>query len=144
MEIAGSATRGAHDHIAWPTGPVDGADDLALADRWTMIQVIEPLDFRIPVLVKTPNSRRILSGHIIVAQGGCQFVQRTLRIGHYWKRRMLEGVKLGHVDVDEAHVFILKSSLGRGGEVGIACADADDEIRLASQDVRPGGASDAD
>jgi len=54
------------------------------------------------------------------------------------------GVELGHIDVDEAHVGVLERRLGGGGEVAIARADADHQVGVAGDQVRPQRAGDAD
>ena len=53
----------------------------------------------------------------------------------------------GDVDVDEAHVRVLERGPGRGGEVLVAGADADDQVRFGSDGVgrrRAGGADRAE
>ncbi len=60
---------------------------------------------------------------------------------------MLVGVDRGDVDVDELHVRVLERGPGRGGEVLVAGADADDQVRLGGDGVgrrRAGGADGAE
>ena len=56
----------------------------------------------------------------------------------------LVGVELGHIDIDEADAFARESRLGGAGEIAVARADADHEIRLARQQIGALGAGDAD
>ena len=57
---------------------------------------------------------------------------------------MLVSVKFGDIDVDEAHIVVRESRLGRAGEIAVACADADDQIGLARQQIGALGAGHAD
>src|SRR5207237_5970303 len=64
-------------------------------------------------------------------------------VSYQWQPGMFACVKTCDIDVDEAHVGTLKCRLRRSGEVRIACADADDEVRMACNPVggqRAGGA----
>ncbi len=46
---------------------------------------------------------------------------------------MLVGIEPGDIDVDKAHIRVLKGRLRGRGEIGVACADADHQVRI------PGG-----
>ncbi len=56
---------------------------------------------------------------------------------------MFVGVEFGDVDVDEADGGILEGSFGGAGEIGVARADADDEVCFAGGNVCPRCAGDA-
>ena len=58
--------------------------------------------------------------------------------------RQLVGVDRGDVEVDEAHAGVGEDGLGGGGEVAVAGADADDDVRLGGQGVGGRGAGGAD
>jgi hypothetical protein len=48
---------------------------------------------------------------------------------------MLEGIEFSRVDVDETHIRILERGLRCGREIGVACADADDQIGVTRDAV---------
>ena len=71
-------------------------------------------------------------------------LQADARVAQEGQARLLEGVELAHVQVDEAHGRILEGGLGGGGEVRVAGAHAQHQVGLAGHDVRPRRARDPD
>ena len=62
-------------------------------------------------------------------------------VAHQRQRRVLARVKVCDVNVDEAHVGVLESSLGRGHEIAVSGADADDKIGVVCQTIRASSSS---
>src|SRR5580765_5073191 len=73
-----------------------------------------------------------------------QLFKRGARIGKKWQRRVFVNIDCRYVDVYETHIRVLKRGLGGGGEVTQARSDRNHQIRLSGDEVRAGGAGDAD
>ena len=93
------------------------------------------VDLGLPFLFQAGDllAQRLIDA--IALQGLSQLAQRDLGVGYQGKCRLLECVKLGDVDVNKTHIRVLEDSLRGGGEIGIACADADHQIRLSRDAV---------
>ena len=48
---------------------------------------------------------------------------------------MLVSVKLGHIDVDKAHIGVLELRLAGGGKVAVAGADTDNQVGFLGDNV---------
>ena len=73
--------------------------------------------------------------HLPTLEAGSQGAQRLTRVGDEHARAVLRGVEAQDVDVDEAHVLVGEDRVTGRGEVGVAGADADDDVGLAGQRV---------
>ena len=64
-----------------------------------------------------------------------QGLQRGPGIGQHLHAIEFQGIARADVEVEKLHLRVLKQGFRRGGEVGIAGADADDQIGLRGQQV---------
>ena len=107
--------------------------------RWN-----KPVNFRFPGLLQLGDLGRILAADLVVPERGRQRFKCHPRISHDGNGGDLIGVELRRVDVDEPYLWVLEGGHGGRGEIGIAGADADDEVGVASQTVRSQVAGSAD
>ena len=63
---------------------------------------------------------------LIAGQGNGQLAQRGLGIAHQRQGIVLVGIKLGHIQVDKAHVRVLKLGFAGRCKVAVAGANAND------------------
>ena len=81
-------------------------------------------------------------GGLVAVQLGKKAGQGVLGVGHHGDGFHLQSLELGDIDVDEL-AGVLEQPLGGGGEVGVAGADTDDQVRLLGDVVGRGAAGDA-
>ncbi len=99
-----------------------------------------PLDHLRPALRAGAVLLHVVLGHAVPGQHLGQLSQRRARIADHRGRRLLVGVQRGDVDVDEPNVRVGEQSPGGGGEVRVAGADADDQVRGTGDVVGDRGA----
>ena len=106
--------------------------------------VIQPLQLVDPLFLGSGNLVLIgvLIGGLIALQQLFQTGQGFLGVCHHRDGLHLQALELGNVDVDEL-AGVLEQPLGSGGEVGVAGAHADDQIRLPGDLVGRGAAGGA-
>ena len=166
LHITGQRAGGADGHVALAHHMVDGAQNGGLAQGGVQVlgktlggvgvgvvddglpgllvlkdDAVQAVQLLLPLLAGSGDLRGV--GGLVAVQLGKQAGQGVLGVGHHGDGLHLQGLELGDVDVDEL-AGILEQPLGGGGEVGIAGADTDDQVRLLSDVVGGGAAGDAD
>ena len=143
VEIAGEAAGGAEEDVGGFGEGVDGADHFALGKWRSFADGIEAIDFFFPVGAIGADAGGVAFFDLAAGDGGLEFLERGAGVACERKRGVFVGVEFGDVDIDEAYRGILESGFGGGGEIGVAGADANDEVGFAGGDVCAGCAGDA-
>ena len=144
VQVARQAARGADHHRLGVAVFVDGADDLALAGQGRGAQGEDAVDLGLPGVVQGGGALRVVMRSPIVSQRLRKFCEGRAGVAHQRQRSVLEGVKLRHIDVNEAHVWVRKEGFARRREVAVARANSDHQIGVARNFCCGGGAGGAD
>ena len=102
-----------------------------------MIQTVQLVD---PLLLRRADL--IFVGGLIPLQQLFQTGQRLFGVRHHGNSVHFQALEFGNIDVDE-FAGVLEQPLGGGGEVGVAGADADDQIGFPGDLVGCGAAGGA-
>jgi len=129
------AARRGENHIARTGGIPDRADDRTLRRTAGSGEVEQPIYFGLPLRLQAGDLGGILRANLCVVQRGGKLFQGDPRIGNNGDCSHLVGIELRGVDIHEGHIGILKRRHRGRGEVGVACADSDDEIRRVREPV---------
>ena len=130
VEISRERARGAHHHVRRRGELVHRADDLALRRERLVAEGVEPCHLGIPLA----SERRALVA-----------VRLVDAIGDLGERLQCRArVELRDVHVDEARLRVRERRPRRGGEVGPASADADNEVGSRGDPIRGRGSGRAD
>lgn len=148
MQVARKGPGGADDHVLGVHGPARGADDLVLGRQRGESGVEGLVHGGVPAGLLGRDPLLQVGADPVAAEGLVQLDEglagvRDDRQGG----AVLVGVDRGDVDVDELHVRVLERGPRRGGEVLVARADADDQVRFGGDGVgrrRAGGADRAE
>src|SRR5690606_40776229 len=140
VEVARHGPRGARADVSRAADLVDGADDLGLRGQPPVLGRVRPVALGVPLGGQGPCPLPVGAGRAVAGQGGVQGADALLRVRDDGDAPELGGVEPGDVDVDELHVRVAEQAPGRGREVAVAGADAEDDIGLARERVRRGGA----
>ena len=98
----------------------------------------QAIDFALPLALQSGDFGGILRADFLIGQRRGKLFERHARIGNNWNGADLISVELRRVDVDEAHIRILKRGHRSRSEVRIASADADHQVsRSAPADWPP-------
>jgi hypothetical protein len=100
-----------------------------------MADGINPINFRFPLVVQILGLLLIFNTGPEIRQQVRQFFQYRPGITNQRQAIVLAGIKLGHVDVDKAHIRVLELGLGGGGEVAVAGADTDHQVSIECNTV---------
>ena len=166
LHIAGQGAGGADGHVIVSHHGVNGAQNGGLAQAGVQVlgktlggvgvgvvddglpgllvledDVVQTLQLLDPLLLGGGDLRGV--GGLVAIQLGEQAGQGVLGVGHHGDGLHLQGLELGDIDVDKL-AGILEQPLGGGGEIGVAGADADDQVRLLGDVVGSGAAGNAD
>jgi hypothetical protein len=117
-------------------GPVGGADDLVLRRQRGEAGVEGLVHRGVPALLLGGDLLLEVGADPVAAEGLVELDQRLAGVGDDRQGgAVLVRVDRCHVDVDELQVRVLERGPGRGGEVLVAGADADDQVRFGCQGV---------
>ena len=140
VQVAGQTASGTHHDGLRGAQFVHRADQLALTRQRRITDSVDALNLGVPLPVESFGLRTIACLDGVAIDQVEQFLQRHQCITNQRQGQVLEGVKRGHIDVDEAHLGILECRLGGRGEVAVAGTDADDQVSIPSNAVGSEGA----
>ena len=144
LEVARHGTGGVDHHVVRAHELVERAEHLGLGRQRPVPQVVALIGGALPGGDFVGDLRGPFLGHAVPVECWGECSQRLSRVADNHLSALLGRVEGADVDVHEAHVGVLELRLRRGGEVGVAGADADDEVGFFSQRVGRASAGSTD
>ena len=135
VQVTGQTAGRAQDYVLGPGEVVDSADDFRLAYGHACFRVVKAVHFLVPIAIELLDALAVSRADFPTAERLGQEFESDAGIGHDRQTRVLKGVELRNVDVDELHFRILEGGLGGGGEVAVARADPDHQVGFPGNDV---------
>src|SRR5688572_31831443 len=75
----------------------------------------------------------VLNINMIITQCCEQFLQRRLCISNKRQGIVFVRIKFSDIDIDKPHIRVLESGFAGGGEITVACANANNEDRKSTR-----------
>ncbi len=136
VQVAGHRPGRAHHDVPRAGELVDRPDHLGLGGQRPVPERVGLLHGRVPGGGQSGRPLLVRRRRRPAGEGSGQRHEGLAGVGDQRDAGVLERVERGHVDVDEPDVRVLERGTGRGGEVAVAGADADHDVRLAGERVR--------
>jgi len=144
MQITWQTAGRAEHHVSLTRRFINRAYDGALTHGMPGIfRRVDTADLGIPRSIQLFAAIAVGGVDLPAGQRLAEHLQGGARVGHQWQPAVLEGVELGDVDINETDFGILERRLRGGCEVAVTSSDADDEVRLAGDNVRAESSGDA-
>jgi hypothetical protein len=136
VQVTRQGPCGADDDVLVIHGLVGGTYDLILRRQRCVAGFEGLIHDGIPPLLLSRHLLFKIGSNAVTPQGPVKLHQGLARVcDDRQHSAVLIGVDRGDVDVHELHIRVLERRTGSSGEVLVARADPDDEVRLGSDRV---------